>query len=180
MKKTTSKQKKKSAKPKSFEVINSKPVDPRVEFWKSTWTLPSDKWKVEFLSTFDRTKNIGTAVVACGINRTTVNRARRLDSIFEEALSDIWEDAIDKLEESALKRATEGTLRYNYDKEGNIVSRERKFETQLTIFMLQTNRKKYKIAVDGNTSLEDVVNKFHDITGRLKSTVPDRPNPSMN
>lgn len=153
-----------------------------VETWQKIWgSSQDDQWKVKFLTAFQKSKNLGQAIVVCGINRTTINRARKLDPRFEEALGELWENFIDDLEESALTRATEGTMRYNYDIEGNVVSAERKFETQLTIFMLQSNRRKYRIAVDGQTSLEDVVNKFHDITGRLKATIPSRDTPpSLN
>lgn len=167
---------KKKSKPQAEVLV----ADPLLSEWTQRWgNDPEDRWKVQFLKTFREHRNQGKAVVVCGIKRATVTRARRLDPAFDEACTDLWEDFVDELEESAMKRATKGSLRYHYDRNGDVTSVERKYETQLTIFMLGANRSKYKINVDGNTSLEEVVNKFHEITGRLRNTVPQN-DPSRN
>lgn len=166
-----------AVKPKSVVV----PDDELPKLWRSLWNGPEDHWKPIFLETFKKHQNFGKAVVVSGVSRSKVSHARRTDRVFDEVVTDLWEDAIDNLEASALKRATEGHMKYTYDKDGNLVNQERKYETQLTIFMLQANRKKYQIRVDDKTSLEDVVNRFHEISSRLRGTIPERQSsPSMN
>jgi hypothetical protein len=147
----------------------------RIAQWERIWPSPEQAWKTRFLKIFAKTKNMGRAIVSCGTNRAAINRERKFDSAFDSELTDLWESFVDDLEASAMDRATHGTFRFHYDRDGNMTSVERKYETQLTIFMLQANRSKYNIKVDDGTTLEDVVNKFHAITQRLKNSVPELP-----
>lgn len=72
-----------------------------------------------------------------GVARSTAYLHRDRYPELRAAWDEIDDENLARLDESALRRATRGSLVTRMDKEGNVVSTERRHETALTIFMLQ-------------------------------------------
>jgi len=96
--------------------------------------------KLAALVEFAKSRSVVRATIASGASRNVVVGWRKNDEQFERAWRDIWETAIDWLEDSAFVRSVRGYREPIYQM-GRLVGHRRVHHPNLTMFMLQRNRR---------------------------------------
>ena len=141
-KKTT----KKSKKPKRRTTVKGARPTP--------YKLTAER-KAEFCELLRDDRSVTHAARAIGVSTRHLYRIRKEDEEFAAEWDDAWNSIIDELEASAMKRAIHGHKK-SVTSMGEVVGEDTVYETQLTTFMLKSNRReKYSDKLDVTVSPQE-------------------------
>lgn len=101
---------------------------------------PDDTWHDEFIRALDSTKSVLKSCKTTGVARPHAYEHKAKYPEFAQRWESIIDAQLDSLEESALVRARTGFCIKEVIKDGEVIAREYRPETALTIFILQKRR----------------------------------------
>lgn len=97
-------------------------------------------WKPLFLEAYEELGLVTQAARRAGISRQMAYEARESDQAFAGVWAELEHDWTERLEREAWRRATEGDEKNFFDKDGNLLSTERKTSDTLAIFLLKARK----------------------------------------
>jgi hypothetical protein len=132
------------------------PADPSSMFYDSGRKLTAEK-KVEYLQHLAEYGRVGLAAHYVGVTDTTVGQHRQKDPLFNELCDVAYKCYQDSVVGLITQQALMGITEYRWDKEGNILSVRRTFETRLRELILKhadsayNETQKQEVTVQGGT-----------------------------
>lgn len=125
-----------------------------VESYKEDWrerlvqktTRLTDAQKAKYIEMLERTGRLGMAATAACTTTQTALSARSEDPEFEAACLNAASRRADRVVEQLEREALEGHIEYIYDKEGNLISERKVFESAMRLAMLKRHDPEYREA----------------------------------
>lgn len=137
---------------KGSRAIRITEQDPETGEWRSYIRMSrvkfDDEAKARFLDEYRKWGRMGESAAAAGVSKQTVRKALEDDEDFAEAVMACEEEYKDKLIAHHQNLVFNGQEKVNYDRNGNIVSREQIYPIRLIELELKKHDKGYREKIE--------------------------------